>query len=112
MQRRTLATRDNTREVQIAAGRAYARLNLAATNLGLVMHPNEQALQEYPEMRAMHQTIYDTLPAQSPGLTLQMLARLGRLPKGVTPAIPPPRRGLDQVISPGWQTRTAYQAQD
>jgi hypothetical protein len=41
---------DNSRTAQIAVGRAYARLNLAATAAGLAIHPWSMPLQEYPEM--------------------------------------------------------------
>jgi nitroreductase len=58
---------------QLEAGRAYVRLNLAATRAGLSLHPVSQALQEFPEMAearaAMHRTI---------GVArLHMLMRLG-----------------------------------
>jgi hypothetical protein len=89
-----LITNTNTRAAQIEAGRAYARLNLAATLLGLAMHPNEQALQEFPEMASNYQAIHELLAPGQAGATVQMLARLGTLPKGVTASEPAPRRGL------------------
>ncbi|NWG53276.1 MAG: nitroreductase family protein [Hydrogenophilaceae bacterium] len=88
-----ITTPDNTRATQIAAGRAYARLNLAATAEGLAMHPWSQALQEYPEMAALHAQAERLLDA--PGeARVQMLARVGYGPE-VKAA---PRRGLDAHI--------------
>ncbi|WP_461428722.1 Acg family FMN-binding oxidoreductase [Gymnodinialimonas sp.] len=68
-------TPGNTREDQIAAGRDWLRLNLAATRDGVAMQPLSQALQEYPEMSE----IYDSVHRQfaSEGGTVQMLARIG-----------------------------------
>jgi len=50
-----ITTRDNTRATQLAVGRAYARLNLKTTALGVAMHPMSQVLQEYAEMQALQQ---------------------------------------------------------
>ncbi|WP_448206873.1 Acg family FMN-binding oxidoreductase [Azospirillum sp. sgz302134] len=89
-----IVTDGNSRPAQIDAGRAYARLSLAGTGLGLAMHPNEQALQEYPEMADNHRAIHHRLDAPHPARKVQMLARLGRLPEGTAPSPPAPRRGL------------------
>lgn len=90
-----ISTDDNSRTSQIEAGRAYGRLTLAGSAMGLAFHPNEQALQEYPEMAANHAAIHRLLTGGRPGHTVQMLARLGRLPKDVLPSAPAPRRGLE-----------------
>lgn len=79
-----LTTATNTRADQIAAGRRWLRLNLAATGLGLSLHPVSQALQEYPEMASHYARAHDLLA--SPGHTVQMLGRLGYGP--VTPRSP------------------------
>ncbi len=84
---------ENTRLAQIAAGRAYARLNLAATREGLAMHPWSQALQEYPEMAALYRQA-ETLTGATPGARTQMLVRVGYGPQ--TP--PAPRRGLGEHL--------------
>ncbi len=89
-----LVTEGNSRAVQIEAGRAYVRLNLVGTALGLAMHPNEQALQEYPEVQKQYKAIHDLLQAPSPKFTVQMLARIGYLPVGTPWQEPAPRRGL------------------
>ncbi len=70
-----LTSAGNSRLDQIEAGRAWLRLNLATTGLGLALHPVSQALQEYPEM-APHYERAHTMLAE-PGHTVQMLGRLG-----------------------------------
>lgn len=75
-----LVTPGNSRASQIAAGRDYVRLNLAATGAGVAMHPLSQALQEHAEM----QPHFDAM-RQSLGIadaeTLQMFVRLGYGPE-------------------------------
>lgn len=93
-----IVTEGNTRPQQVLAGRAYVRINLAGTSAGLAMHPNEQALQEYPEVAGPYQAIHNLLGAPAPRYTVQMLARLGYLPANTAPARPAPRRGLDKLL--------------
>ena len=62
------------------------------------MHPNEQALQEFPEVAAPYQAIHRLLDAPTPRFTVQMLARLGHPPAGVAAAAPAPRRGLTRQL--------------
>ena len=85
-----LSTSDNTRTTQILCGRAYVRLQLAATALGLRMHPLSQALQEYPEQAQNHKAIHQLLGGKASADTVQMWARLGHAPN----VGPSPRRGL------------------
>jgi hypothetical protein len=66
----------NTRADQIAAGRAWVRMNLAATAAGVAMHPLSQALQEFPEMRVPYRAVHRALGAGD-GRTVQMLGRIG-----------------------------------
>jgi len=80
-----IVTPGNARADQLAAGRAYVRVNLKATELGLGMHPLSQALQEFPEMAALHDELNATL-APPAGRRVQMLARLGYGP--AVPASP------------------------
>jgi hypothetical protein len=70
-----IATPGNSRQDQIAAGRAYVRQNLMATKLGLAMHPLSQALQEYPEMEKPLTRAHQL--TSTSGQRLQMLARVG-----------------------------------
>ncbi len=94
-----LVTEGNARTQQVAAGRAHVRVNLAASAAGLALHPNEQALQEYPEVAGPHRAVHALLDAPAPRFTVQMLARLGHLPAGTAAAGPAPRRGLARQFS-------------
>jgi nitroreductase len=87
-----IKSKDNTRATQLAAGRAYARLNLSATAQGLAIHPWSQALQEYSEMAELMARM-ETLTATQDGETVQMLVRAGYPTKTPPPA---PRRGLEE----------------
>lgn len=89
-----LVTEGNSRALQVAAGRAHVRVNLAASAADLALHPNEQALQEYPEVARSYQAVHALLDAPAPRFTVQMLARLGHLPAGTAALAPAPRRGL------------------
>jgi hypothetical protein len=80
----------NDRVTQIHAGRAYARVQLAATAHGVAMQPLQQALQEYPEQSGPYADIRHLLGAPQPDHTVQMWARVGYAP-AVDPA---PRRGV------------------
>ncbi|MDJ0822517.1 MAG: twin-arginine translocation pathway signal protein [Paracoccaceae bacterium] len=87
-------TDGNSRADQIAAGRDWVRLNLAATGLGLGMQPLSQALQEYPEMAGLYADIHQRLAPH--GGTVQMLARIGYGPQvGVSPRWPLESKRLD-----------------
>ncbi|MCM0020942.1 MAG: hypothetical protein NBV67_13170 [Tagaea sp.] len=78
-----LATPGNSRAEQLAAGAAHLRLNLAATALGLGLHPVSQALQEFPEMAPA----LAEASALAPGARVQMLSRIGY----AAPTAPSPR---------------------
>lgn len=87
-----MSSEDNHRVTQVNAGRAYARVQLAATALGLAMQPLQQALQEYPEQAGPHAAVRALVGAGAG--TLQMWARVGYAP----PVQPAPRRPLDAII--------------
>ncbi len=87
-----LTTPDATRAAQLAAGRDWLRLNLAATGLGLALHPISQALQEFPEMRPTYLEAHRLLAPE--GGVVQMLGRLGY----AAPAPPTPRWPVDTRI--------------
>ncbi|MDP5218647.1 twin-arginine translocation pathway signal protein [Ruegeria sp. 2205SS24-7] len=74
-----LASDENSRTDQIAAGRDWVRLNLAATAQGLGVQPMSQALQEFPEMAGQYQKVHELLAPD--GGTVQMLGRLGYGPQ-------------------------------
>ncbi|MBI1188594.1 MAG: twin-arginine translocation pathway signal protein [Alphaproteobacteria bacterium] len=83
---------DAARLDQINAGRAYVRLNLKATELGVAVHPWSQALQEYDEMAEYYRQIHDMI---GNGRSVQMLFRLGY----AKPVMPTPRRGLEAHLA-------------
>ncbi len=89
-----MVTDGNDRATQVNAGRAYARVQLAATAHGVAMQPLQQALQEYPEQAQPHAEIRQLLGATAPAQTVQMWARVGYAP-AVQPA---PRRGVDAIV--------------
>ena len=82
-----LTTGANGRADQIAAGRDWLRLNLAATALGVGVQPMSQALQEFPEMAGPYARSHEMLAPG--GETVQMLGRLGYGPEiGQSPRWP------------------------
>ena len=85
-----LSTSDNSHRTQMLCGRAYVRLQLTATGLGLRMHPLSQALQEYPEQTNNYKAIHALLVGKDSAATVQMWTRLGYAAAGA----PSPRRGL------------------
>ena len=89
-----LVSEGNDRVTQVNAGRAYARVQLAATAHGLAMQPLSQALQEYPEQARPYADVHALCGASLPGQTVQMWARVGYAP-AVEPA---PRRRLQDFI--------------
>jgi hypothetical protein len=86
-----LTSRGNDRVAQVNAGRAYARVQLAATAQGVVMQPLSQAIQEFKEMAGPYAAAHRLLEAPQPGFTVQMWARVGF----AAPVGPAPRRGLE-----------------
>ncbi len=88
-----LKTQGNSRTGQIAAGRDYVRINLAATAQGIAMQPFSQALQEYEEMAPMFTKLRERLGIGT-SETLQMFARIGY----GSPQKPAPRWPVDTRI--------------
>lgn len=87
-----LTTEDNSRTNQIAAGRAWLRLNLTTTQNGMALQPVSQSLQEYNEMTELYQKAHRMLARD--GETVQMLGRLGYAP----PVPQTPRWSIDDKI--------------
>lgn len=88
-----IATATNDRRAQLAAGAAYVRANLKATELGLAVAPLSQALEEYPEMLpllAEHKRAVGVEQSH----TVQMFFRIGR----AAAVEPSPRRPLDAIV--------------
>jgi len=88
-----LTTPDDTPTQRLFAGRAYARMNLAATAAGLAMHPWSQALQEYEAMADLYAEA-KTLLGAGAGETVQMLVRVGY----AEPVEPSARRDLSAFL--------------
>lgn len=91
-----IITKDNTRPTQVKSGMLYSKLILAARQMGLVMQPLSQVLEEYPEMNALYSGIHqDYAPG---GGTIQMLVRLGQPTKEVVQSM---RRDVMDLIVGG-----------
>jgi hypothetical protein len=91
----------NSRADQVNAGRAYVRLQLKATELGVGVHPMSQALQEFPEMaphyaRAHQLMLNKPAPKTAADETVQMFCRLGYT---AAPAPATPRRPLAAFVA-------------
>lgn len=82
------------RQAQIQAGRSYVRAQLAATAIGLHMHPWSQSLQEFPSMKECLEATLKLLGGSSES-PVQMLVRLGQARASATPA---PRWELDRLF--------------
>jgi len=83
---------DDTPTGRLDTGMAYARMNLAATSVGLAMHPWSQGLQEYREMADIRSELRIAL--QNGENYPHMLARIGY----ADPAEPAARRGVDALF--------------
>ena len=84
-----------TRSAEVLAGRAYMRLQLQATALGLQMHPMSQAPQEFAEMKPRYEQLHRLLvgrPASEE--TVQMFCRIGHCAE----VDPTPRRPVANIV--------------
>jgi hypothetical protein len=95
-----LTSPGNNRSQQIDAGRAYVRLQLKATELGVGVHPMSQTLQEFAEMKPYYEKVHQIIlgkgaPRNEGDATVQMFCRLG-----YTASAPPatPRRALERFV--------------
>ncbi len=83
------------RSAEVAAGRAYMRLQLQATALGLQMHPMSQAPQEFPEMKPHYERLHELVAGRPAAVeTVQMFCRIGYCAEQPHA----PRRGVDAII--------------
>jgi hypothetical protein len=95
-----ITTAGNSRSQQIEAGRAYVRLQLKATELGLGVHPMSQALQEFAEMKPHYEKAHQLIlekngPRNAGDTTVQMFCRLCYT---ASPAPATPRRPLERFM--------------
>ncbi|MEZ5996523.1 MAG: nitroreductase family protein [Hyphomonadaceae bacterium] len=88
-----LTTPSDTPAARLQTGMAYARLNLAATDAGLAMHPWSQALQEYEAMADLYAEAKAMLTTDD-AETIQMLVRVGR----AAPVEPAARRAAVDFV--------------
>lgn len=89
------AASGSQRSAEVAAGRAYMRLQLKATELGLQMHPMSQAPQEFAEMKTHYDELHRLLLGKSADEeTVQMFCRIGHC----APTQHQPRRGVDAIL--------------
>ncbi len=70
-----MVSAQNLRRDQIASGRDWVRMNLAATRERIAWHPLSQALQEFPEMAGPYNQVHARLAPR--GGAVQMLCRIG-----------------------------------
>ena len=72
------AKQQTTRSAEVRAGRAFMRLQLKATGLGLQVHPMSQAPQEFAEMKPYYDQLHKLLVGRSAEEeTVQMFCRVG-----------------------------------
>ena len=88
-----LTAGENTRASQIEAGGVWIRMNLAAQQQGLGLHPLSQVLQEFDEMAGPFAAAQAELGVTAPGV-VHMLGRVGYAP---FPA-PSPRWPLESKL--------------
>jgi len=72
-----LKTETNDQSDWLEAGRTFARVTLALTQLGLTTHPYNQVLQEFPEMADLQAEFNQLLGVREPE-KIQMAVRVGR----------------------------------
>lgn len=70
-------TAANTMRDWVECGMEIARFYLAATRMGLAVHPMNQIIQEYPEMDELRAQFESLTDSQAPA-KVQMIFRLGR----------------------------------
>lgn len=90
-----LTTAHNSLVDPFEAGRAYLRMHLRATRLGIQMHPLSQATEEYDDMRDVRRALNRLVAPK--GHTVQMLLRLGY----ADPVEYAPRRDVETLMMVG-----------
>jgi hypothetical protein len=88
-----IITRGNSRAGQVKTGMLYSRFQLTAQTMGFAVQPLSQALEEYPEMKALYDKIHKEYAV--PGQTIQMLARVGKPTQQVATSM---RRDVMELI--------------
>ena len=88
-----LSTKGDHRVDQVRAGRAYQRVHLKASALGLALQPVSQPISDYPDMADLRSGIHELLGVPATH-TIQMLFRLGY----ADPVPATPRRALGEFF--------------
>ncbi len=70
-----IISKGNSRHQQFNAGRLYSRIQLTAHTLGLAIQPLSQAIEEYPEMKNVYDSIHKDTAEEDE--TILMLFRIG-----------------------------------
>ena len=86
-----VGTDGKTRHDQVSAGRAYARLDLAAAANGLSLQPFAPPLTGHPIVVSLQDPLQNLLAS---GQTVHMIARI-RYTGGMSPT---PRRAADELV--------------
>ena len=95
-----LKTQTNGQADWLKVGRAFARVHLTLTQLGITCHHCNQDLQEYPEMAELQDEFNQLLGIQAPE-KVQIAVRVGRAERAYVAL----RRDLQQFLldgSPAW----------
>lgn len=90
-----LSTKENYRLDQIRTGRAFQRIHLRATALGLALQPMSQILEGYPEVADLRRDLFECLGMPETH-TVQMLFRVGY----ASPVPACRKRDLREVLTP------------
>lgn len=90
-----LVSKTNSRLDQVLIGRAYARVHLTASQLGMDLQPLSQGLEEYDQMLPLQRRMKRVLGVAN-AETVQMLFRLGH----AMPTPRSPRREVTELIHP------------
>ncbi|MBL7492298.1 hypothetical protein I6A60_25100 [Frankia sp. AgB1.9] len=88
-----LKTATNEQIDWLKTGRAYARVQLTLTQLGLVCQPLSQVLQEFPEMKDLQKRFNELVGVDEPA-KVQMAVRVGRADRSYVA----PRRDPDSLL--------------
>ncbi|MDD1715987.1 MAG: hypothetical protein LUQ01_03215 [Methanolinea sp.] len=89
-----LSTKENYRLDQIRAGRAFQRIHLRSTALGLSLQPMSQILEDCHEIADLKRDLFECLGMPETH-TVQMLFRVGY----ASPVPPCPKRNLRDILS-------------
>jgi hypothetical protein len=88
-----MSTRGGTRTDELLAGRAFARLALTVSQVGLALHPMSQAAEEFTDMAPVRADLKSAASVETDE-TVQMFLRVGE----ANTVLHTPRRKLEQML--------------